>query len=181
MKSTLRKNPELFMIEEEDSQDSYFLYVPLSGSVARVSGGAINLIWNVENGWEFPASEIGVVNKLEKQRFLVTQKFVDEFEKNRVPERDGDYKPTSVTLMPTFDCNLKCVYCYSKGGEDIGQDLSPEVARASIDLIVGNAKEQGKERVHLGFHGGGEPFYPRTMPLVRDSVSYFKQKAEEED
>ena len=65
-------------------------------------------------------------------------------------ERDG----LSVTFVPTLDCNLRCIYCYSRGGEqrDI---MSPSMARKFLEKSYNPEKHRG---VHLRFAGGGEPF-----------------------
>ena len=75
------------------------------------------------------------------------------------------FEPTEVTFMPTYKCNLKCVYCYSKGGEEIGNDLEWEVAKAAINLIIYNAEKNEMGKTTLGFHGGGEPFLDSNMDL----------------
>lgn len=65
-------------------------------------------------------------------------------------ERDG----LSVTFVPTLDCNLRCIYCYSRGGEqrDI---MSPSMARKFLEKSYNPEKHTG---VHLRFAEGGEPF-----------------------
>ncbi len=83
---------------------------------------------------------------------------------------------TSATLVPTTDCNLRCVYCYSRGGE-IQLVMSWDIAQAAIDLLLVNAlrlrhvlKGQAVD-VTLNFTGGGEPTLP--WALFSRSVAYF--------
>ena len=66
------------------------------------------------------------------------------------------YMPTAVTLLPTLDCNLRCRYCYSSGGERKTQ-MPPEIGKAAINFIAANAITAGSKTIRLTFHGGGEP------------------------
>lgn len=88
------------------------------------------------------------------------------------PEPPSQFAPTTVTLLPTFDCNLRCVYCYAQSGELSRQQLSPDVARAAIDLIVQNALVAGQKSVEVAFHGGGEPTL--AWAFLTETVDYAK-------
>ena len=73
-----------------------------------------------------------------------------------MPTPDSDlFNPTQVMLLLTANCNLRCTYCFSRGGEN-RTNLPLDVAKSAIDLVVSNAKARNEAtRVH--FHGGGEP------------------------
>jgi len=66
------------------------------------------------------------------------------------------YLPTSVTLFPTLDCNLRCVYCYSSAGDN-PHYMSVSLGKAAINQIVANALVLGAKEIWVIFHGGGEP------------------------
>ncbi|MGA1871232.1 MAG: radical SAM protein [bacterium] len=66
------------------------------------------------------------------------------------------YTPTSGTLQLTMDCNLRCPYCYSSGG-DLRTYMNMDIAKAAVNFIVANNLAQQKEKFILTFHGGGEP------------------------
>lgn len=66
-----------------------------------------------------------------------------------------DFLPVSLYLLLTSDCNLRCKYCYSNGGET-RNNLSIEVAKSAIDITIKNAVSTGISP-KLRFHGGGEP------------------------
>ncbi len=51
------------------------------------------------------------------------------------PLPDCEFKPTSAVLLLTSRCNLRCIYCYAGGGERGVQDLTPEMARAAVDIV----------------------------------------------
>ncbi len=59
-----------------------------------------------------------------------------------------------ISLLPTLDCNLRCVYCYARGGDDKIY-MTKEIARGVIDAAKASSQ---LERLELNFAGGGEPF-----------------------
>ena len=63
----------------------------------------------------------------------------------------------SIAFMPTFDCNLRCIYCYAKGGEDKAK-LSLTTAKRAIDWIAGKTNDPHTVFLTIYFVGGGEPF-----------------------
>lgn len=166
----MRVTKELFIIPHKGE---YILYAPLKGVVAQVNAGVISLLKRIED---------------QKQDGLVTDNIVDSLIKLGVIETDSveekvaepyiykGFKPTSVTLLPTLKCNLRCVYCYSEAGENVGNDMDIKTARTSINFIIQNSQELGTKTPHLHFHGGGEPFL--KIDLVKEVVNYLRSEAE---
>jgi len=74
-----------------------------------------------------------------------------------------------LTLIPTLDCNLRCIYCYARGGDDKIY-MSKEVAKAAIDAI---RKISDAQVLSLHFAGGGEPFV--NFPVMDFAVQYARQ------
>ncbi len=70
------------------------------------------------------------------------------------PQKEKERNDLSVTFVPTLDCNLRCIYCYSRGGEQRDM-MSPSMARKFLEKLYDPEKHSG---VHLRFAGGGEPF-----------------------
>ncbi|MFH1711251.1 MAG: radical SAM protein [Nanoarchaeota archaeon] len=160
---------ELFVILE--SEGTFVVYAPLKGVVMRVNGGAVGLLKKIGSGYELLPCEKAVFEDFRSKGIVVDQQERIEVRKHTI------YAPDSVTLMPTYDCNLRCTYCYARGGEDVLPDMIFGIAKSAIDFVIKNAKACPKKQVHLGFHGGGEPFYPRAMPLVMQATAYFKSMA----
>ena len=77
--------------------------------------------------------------------------------------------PCEISLLLTERCNLRCTYCYARGG-DGAQTLPFAAAVAGIDWIVGNAVETGSPRVTVHLHGGGE--LTLVWGLVQRIVTY---------
>jgi len=63
----------------------------------------------------------------------------------------------SVAFMPTLDCNLHCVYCYAKGGDDHVY-MDSMLAQSTIDNLVKSRPDYSSEILSIYFVGGGEPF-----------------------
>ncbi len=178
---------ELFAIPQGSN---FVLYAPLEGAALEVTPGVVGFLQKVQAGENPSQLNPDLTRRLQKARILV--------DRSRDPkrlERKVGYQPTAVTLLPTYDCNLRCSYCYAAAGEDSsGQQvqlsvkptpleglgvMNPRVARGAVDLIVENALANKTDKVSLSFHGGGEPLLGKNMPLVKEAVGYFKQRAGE--
>ncbi|MFH0859992.1 MAG: radical SAM protein [Candidatus Altiarchaeota archaeon] len=71
------------------------------------------------------------------------------------------------SIFLTTDCNLRCKYCYAKGGE--------KIRYADINFIKGILdykleKSPVKKPLYLYFHGGGEPTL--AIKSIKDIVDY---------
>jgi len=85
-------------------------------------------------------------------------------------KRENDEKPcANITFLPTSDCNLRCIYCYAKGGEE-KKYITEKLAKDSIDAIA--SKTKAKE-INLHFAGGGEPFL--NYDLMNFAVNYSRE------
>lgn len=85
------------------------------------------------------------------------------------------YEPTQVLLILTENCNLRCRYCYSRGG-DSSAKLPMHVAKAAIDLVVENGASRGVT-AKVRYHGGGEPTL--RWDELTCSARYFRDRARE--
>jgi uncharacterized protein len=185
---TLYKVPDVFVEKREDG--TLLVFSPLGNRVSIVTTGVLGLFKKYSSNLEgIPDGE---------RNILLDSGLVSESEPKASLPEIGEFKPTSATLFLTSGCNLRCVYCYARAGEQV-RDLSMDVAHKTIDFIVrnavekresenkaalegGNATSSSPERkymVGLNFHGGGEPTY-RWEKLV-DCVGYVKALAAEND
>jgi uncharacterized protein len=162
--------PELFAIPD---QGNYILYAPLEGCVLRVNPSTLGLIQRIKKGIPTDKQDLHALESLKKSGILRHKHRREEAR----PQENPEFAPTSVTLMPTFNCSLRCVYCYSRGGEDVGKSMELDVATAAIDLIVRNTIRLKSDSISLGFHGGGEPLLDPNMPFIKEVVGYFRTSA----
>jgi uncharacterized protein len=91
----------------------------------------------------------------------------------------GDEHPArppvrALSLAVAQKCNLGCSYCYAREGSFGGapQNMSSEIARAAIDLLLSEAA--AGERVNLAFLGG-EPLINRAV--LRDATRHAASEA----
>jgi uncharacterized protein len=75
---------------------------------------------------------------------------------------------STIGLIPTFDCNLRCIYCYARGG-DSKEVLLFTIATDAIKYIF---EKEKNDSLKIDLVGGGEPLL--YIDLVRDIVDYAK-------
>ena len=78
-------------------------------------------------------------------------------------------------LLPTYNCNFRCTYCYerrrlAKGREWLSHTMSPEMIDA-VFKAVDRFRDQGR-RIDRCVLFGGEPFLKANLPVVREMVEH---------
>ncbi len=99
-------------------------------------------------------------------------KFIENDYIDSIPKKESK-KVLSLTIVPTLDCNLSCIYCYSKGGES-KLNMNPSLAKSFIRYMY---NFPGYEGIHLRFAGGGEPFL--NFDCMKESVKAAKELSEQ--
>jgi uncharacterized protein len=160
---------ELFVIP---NGENFVLYSPTTRTVLNVTGGVVKDLQICEKTGEYPEGK--VCDTLLKAGIL--EKNIQYLIKPDVGQKS--YLPTSVTLFPTSDCGMRCIYCYASAGVT-PKLMDFSVAKAAINLIIENAVLLKKETASISFHGGGEPLYGVSGTLVRKIVEYAKNLAKE--
>lgn len=90
------------------------------------------------------------------------------------PGWPAEHRPTQAVLLMTGACNLRCVYCYARGGEDPRLRMSLPLARTVIDQACENARLAGQGFFGLAFHGGGEPTL--SWKVMTGAVEHARRK-----
>jgi len=81
-------------------------------------------------------------------------KLIKEANNTKVDEAESENTTFStIGLIPTFDCNQRCIYCYSKGGEST-EVMPLGIAKDAIKYLK-DSEQQNTLKIHLV--GGGEP------------------------
>ena len=161
---------ELFVIPDDTC---FLLFLPLKGSVLRVTPSVVFLLKMILRGM-IPCNNETMVRQLLDCGVLECDRRTTGKSENKTI--DLPFTPTRVTLFPTTDCNLRCIYCYASGG-DRPLCMEWNVAKAAVDNIVQSAIEGGVNGIHISFHGGGEPTYGKSWDLVRRTIEYARNKA----
>lgn len=81
----------------------------------------------------------------------------------------GGYS-VGLIIMPTYDCNFRCPYCFeqhrlNKGKDWLSKTMSDEIIEAIFSALK-NYKSRGYDVDHCTFYGG-EPLLAKNLPVVR--------------
>ncbi|MFH1900608.1 MAG: radical SAM protein [Patescibacteria group bacterium] len=96
---------------------------------------------------------------------------LEEYElldKKELKNESSDEIKTSIGIIPTFDCNLRCIYCYARGGET-KETISIEVMTTAIKNAT---PDNNKDLLKIYLVGGGEPLL--YFDLVSKVIDYAK-------
>lgn len=153
---------ELFVIP---SGKQFILFAPLKGSLLEVNETTVALLQECNFSGYFPEGEV--------YSSLLNAGIIFEGEDicHKLQSRPKSFEPSGVTLFPTSDCNALCTYCYGAAGET-HYYLPWQAAKAAIDLVFTNTLKHHSKKTLVGFHGGGEPFYGKAWPLVKQATNY---------
>lgn len=87
-----------------------------------------------------------------------------------------DDRFTRLTVLPTFQCNFHCSYCFSAEGR-AKQSLSTSTICRALDFCVDRALARHRKDTYIGFTGGGEPLM--AWPTVREVLVYAQTLAQQ--
>ncbi len=166
--NSLKITSELFVLKHEDN---FLLYLPLKSILLIVNEDTVKLLNAINEGKTIDLNS-EIIQQLSK---------IGVFEESSLPFENYAFKPVAVTFLPSFNCNLKCLYCYSEGGDFLSSKIPFIVARKAIDFIAKNAKEQGRKDITVGFHGGGEPMLISNKLFLEDVIEYVEKKSIESE
>lgn len=80
----------------------------------------------------------------------------------------------SIAIIPTFDCNLRCVYCYANGGKT-NEIISMDIVEKALKYVKENNKKA--KIIDLFLVGGGEPLlhFDLVKKIVTMANSFFEK------
>ncbi|MGC1121460.1 MAG: radical SAM protein [Candidatus Methanofastidiosia archaeon] len=73
-------------------------------------------------------------------------------------------------IFPTYDCNLRCPYCY-EGTEKPSTFMDDTVVENTVNFIQHTTLENKSRAVVVGFYGGEPLLYPETCAAIGKAVS----------
>ncbi|MDP3974832.1 MAG: SPASM domain-containing protein [Candidatus Jorgensenbacteria bacterium] len=155
---------EVFLVEDGSRTA---LFAPLHGLILEVNEKEKRAVAGLIERPEFAFTDlISVFPELEPERLLDPSAVSSG-------ETTEEFAPTGVSLFTTFDCHLRCVYCYANAGLQ-KVSMGTVIADAAIDFIVANAVRKGSGECSLEFHGGGEP--TRNWSLFQHALERFRRE-----
>lgn len=163
---------EIFTIPLDGQR--YLIYAPLRRVAFVANARMVNGLADLKAG--APGSRIDSTG--EGINFLRGLGLVDGGEEAwPITVYQGEPQPTTLTLLLTTACNLRCTYCYAASGETPRTFMAFSVARRGIDYVAGNALRLGRGQFDIAFHGGGEPTL-NWRTLTR-SLTYARDRADD--
>ncbi|MFH1129205.1 MAG: radical SAM protein [Patescibacteria group bacterium] len=160
---------EIFLIEDRKRK---ILFMPFKGLVMEITEAEKSRVVELIKDPNFSFQDLlGLFPDIDENRLLSLKT-----EDNSNEEMKGFF-PTSAVIFTTLNCHLRCVYCYSDAGkQNISMDW--ELAKGTIDFVIGNTKRSSQKDCSLEFHGGGEPTW--NWPIFQSSIVYFNERAKYE-
>lgn len=135
---------DVFFLDSGISEDLKIMYVP---QIARVDL---------------------VRNELNDSFSTLTLSELDELGLVHKPRKTSEKNESGIMIFPTTDCNMRCIYCYARAGEQ-HKNLDFSIAKKAIDYRLA----EKKHRLRIMFHGGGEPLF--NFSLVRNIMEYIDE------
>ncbi len=150
---------EIFILNRKKNE--YIVYAPLKGIIMLVDEYAKNQF-----------EKKNVTDKL-MERDLLSINF-DKEDTPPKPQTTDFYN--RITIFLTFDCNLRCRYCYANAG--MRKDtMTRERIVGITDFFLSHLKKNNWKDASVTFHGGGEPTY--KWDLFVWTYNYIKRKLNE--
>lgn len=145
-------NTEMFYFTGEDK--FIYIYFPIRGYAVKTSMKNNFLVEKL--------SQRFFLNENEYRHPLITELrekgLLGEKLKSSPDIQDlEEFRPIEATLLLTESCNLSCSYCYANASTSKYPPMTREIAKASIDLVIENAKNHKNKTAEFRFLGGGEP------------------------
>ena len=83
-----------------------------------------------------------------------------------------------LVILPTYDCNFRCPYCFeqhrlNKGQDWLSQTMSDEIIE-SVFSALKNYKSRGYDVDHCTFYGG-EPLLAKNLPVVHKIAEHCRE------
>ncbi|TDA63801.1 MAG: radical SAM protein [Clostridia bacterium] len=151
-----------------DSEQPYLLLNPLSGSADLVAAAEAGEIMAMTENGRVPANP-ELAAYLTGRGYLLPD---GEAEEGRLRAREADFgqalaaSPVQLLVIPTYECNLACSYCFQRDLPPRGGIMSLEVARAFFAYVEANFLPAPAPPLVTLF--GGEPLLasPRQEEIV---------------
>lgn len=144
--------------------DSYILVNAINGLIDQIEPGEKEIFqrWylldNIEPNNE---DEKNFFDSLSKRGYLIDSKYKEEQVKMDVIKqilKSWEASPYSIGIIPTYECNFRCSYCYEDHSLHKNMDI---ITEKQIDII-----KNAYKNIHDISIYGGEPLLPKTKSII---------------
>ncbi|RPJ83748.1 MAG: radical SAM protein [Acidobacteria bacterium] len=158
--------------------DGIYLFVVDQMAVHKISEATARIIDKVScsSGGLVPASmleHLKVFDLVEEKDKPASRKAESNGKRDRAAGNKAELGVSTIALFVAQECNMRCVYCYGRGGKYAGGGtMRDETALRAVDWLMENSKSAEKVQI---FFFGGEPLL--NFPLIKKTVGYAKARA----
>jgi uncharacterized protein len=170
MQNDLHISKNLFVIPDNGQ---FILYEPRKPGVLAVNQATVQLLDAIKNGR--PA---GIDTHSDLIRTLISYGIVvpkNDDHAIAFPSGAREFDPHGVSLFLTAACSMRCIYCYSNGG-DRPNHMPWPVAKAAVDWIARHVKAKARDHLHISLHGGGE--VTMADDLMKRCITYARRQVQ---
>jgi uncharacterized protein len=87
-----------------------------------------------------------------------------------VPVQTGPFAPLQVSLLPTNDCNMRCLYCAPEAGSNDLSTMSEETCEVALRYQADVVRREDY-RCLMVYYFGGEPFVAWRLVTFADTTA----------
>lgn len=180
--SRLALNPRVSVFR---LNDGVYLFDPTTRTYASMNEAMLTLVTKPDNANSFDKLSdndckglTGLTGQLHRLGILITPESANKNDQCGMPDRSSPM--THLAIFVTTKCNLRCTYCYARGG-DHEKTITKDIWRPAMDhffstLSSGNTRERdNRKSIKLAVHGGGEATV--EFGIVKDIVAEFCERA----
>ncbi len=161
----LKKSYYNELIKENESGEK-LIYNFNTGAFILMNEKAYQLMENIEilEFKQLDDESIGYL-KLMKENGLVVEKKIDEIEILDFKEKLATYDSNSLilTITPTTNCNMKCIYCYEANNKILSSTMTKEIQDAIVEFV--KKKIKNLSILSVVWYGG--------EPLLEKEIIYY--------
>ncbi len=114
--------------------------------------------------------ENGIIVADEKEEAAKTKDFFRQL------KSESNVLPFEVTLLTTYACNFRCVYCFEESVRE-GVSLDEKTARQASEWIMRTAGEAGLKSVFVVYYGGEPLLNPGPIHLISERLTRWSRQA----
>jgi uncharacterized protein len=154
-----------YTFSTDESDGSHLLYNTANGAFAQINDGLWKTCQEPEKLDAHMADELahdGFLTELSPEQELAD--IHARFTRHR-----HDHSELTLSLAPTYSCNLRCPYCYEAKRHELGGRMSEKVMDALITFVDAHHERTGFSRLSVQWYGG-EP------SLALDAVETLSDK-----
>lgn len=157
-----------FLKQEIDDKDKIVIYFPEKKTAICIDRKYIEYLEKLAAGLEGTGeqTEKGIIEFLTDLGLINQPTCHDEYLSYYTDE------PTRLTILPSNNCSMRCVYCYASAGINKRELIDWTTVKETVDWISKNALEAGEDTLSVSFMGGGEP--STNWPILIKTVEYVR-------